>query len=91
MYPALSLSGLQYLCVPVFVSGGHTCMYTTATPNQDCQLDETTVAEHGTVSVWLGSASQVTVPELSTTINLYSTTASGARLTVTSHSGLLAV
>lgn len=49
------------------------------------------MAAQGTVNVWLGSASQVTSPELSTLINLYSTTLLGVRLTVTAHSGLLVV
>lgn len=57
----------------------------------DCQREETVVAEHGTVMVWFGSASQVTSPELSTTMYLYSTTVPGAKLTVTSQSGLLEV
>lgn len=49
------------------------------------------VAEHGTVNVWFGSASQVTSPELSTTMYLNSTTVLGAKLTATSQSGLLEV
>lgn len=49
------------------------------------------VAEHGTVSVWFGSASQVTLPELPTWMNLYSTTSPGARLTVAAQRGLLDV
>lgn len=49
------------------------------------------MAVHGTVNVWLGSASQVTSPEVSTLMNLYSTTLLGARFTLTAHSGLLEV
>lgn len=56
-----------------------------------CQLEDTVVAEHGTVNVWFGSASQVTSPELSTTMYLNSTTVLGAKLTATSQSGLLEV
>lgn len=56
-----------------------------------CQLEDTVVAEQGTVSVWFGSASQVTSPELSTTIYLYSITEFGAKLTATFQSGLLEV
>lgn len=66
-------------------------MYATTILDHDCKLDETVVAEHGTVKVWLGSASHVVVPELPTTMNLYSTTVSGARLTETCQRGLLDV
>lgn len=64
---------------------------TTPAVHQLCQLFDTVVAEHGTVTVWFGSASQVTSPELSTLIYLYSMTVPGAKLTVTAHSGSLAV
>lgn len=60
-------------------------------PLHVCQLEDTAVAEQGTVSVWFGSASQVTSPELSTTMYLYSTTVPGAKLTATSQSGSLEV
>lgn len=49
------------------------------------------MAAHGTVSVWFGSASHVTVPALSTLMNLYCTTVLGARLTVPAHRGLFDV
>lgn len=59
--------------------------------SHDCQLDDTAVAAHGTVSVWFGSASQVTLPDAPTTMYLYSTTVPGVRATATLQSGLLVV
>lgn len=53
-----------------------------------CQELLSVAAATGTVRVWLGSASQVTVPSDATLINLYWMTVPGARLTLTNHRGL---
>lgn len=51
----------------------------------------TVAVAQGTVYVWFGSASHVTVPELPTLMNLYSTAAPGVRVTVQSQTGLSCV
>ena len=64
-------------------------------PTPYCQTSFLTTpvahAPTGTVNVWFGSASHVTLPSAATLIYLYSTTVPGARSTVTSQRWLVLV